>query len=66
MDLNDLSHAHDETGIIPIILNALLINEKQENLIFFNIALTLSGKFDKRFSQLCSRNLSFSSNDLKL
>ena len=51
MDENDLSHAHDETGIVPIILNALLINGKQGKLICFNVALTLSGKLAEQFSQ---------------
>ena len=51
MDKNDLSHAHDETGIVPSILNALLIKGKQGKLICFNVALTLSGKFAEQFSQ---------------
>ena len=51
MDENDLSHAHDETGIAPSILNALLIKGKQGKLISFNVALTLSGKFAEQFSQ---------------
>ena len=45
MDENDLLHAHDETGIVPSFLNALLINGKHGKLICFNVALTLSGKF---------------------
>ena len=28
-DKNDLSHAHDEVGVVHNILNALLINGKQ-------------------------------------
>ena len=44
MDENDLSHAHGETGIVPSILNALLINGKQGKLICFNVFLALSGK----------------------
>ena len=36
MDENDLSYAHDETGIVPNILNAILINGKQGKLICFN------------------------------
>ena len=51
MDENDLSHAHDETGIAPSILNALLITGKQRKLICFNVALTLLGKFAKQLSQ---------------
>ena len=31
MDENDLSHAHDKTGIVLSILNALLINGKPGN-----------------------------------
>ena len=41
IDENDLSHAHDETGIVPSILNALLINRKQGKLICFTVALIL-------------------------
>ena len=44
---NDLSHAHDETGIVPSILNLF---GKQGKLIFFNVALTLSCKFPEQFS----------------
>ena len=51
MDENDLSHAHDETGIVPSILNALLIKGKQVKLIWFNVTQTLSGKFAEQFSQ---------------
>ena len=51
MDENDLSHAHDETGIVPSILNALLIKGKQAKLIWFNVTQTLSGKFAEQFSQ---------------
>ena len=51
MDENDLSRARDETVIVPKILNTLLINGKQEKLICFNIALTLSGKFAEQFFQ---------------
>ena len=51
IDENDLSHAHDETGTVPSILNALLIKGKQGTLICFNVALTLSGKFAQQFSQ---------------
>ena len=51
MDENDLSHAHDETGIDPNILNALLINEKQGKLNYFNVALKLSSKFVEKFYQ---------------
>ena len=51
IDENDLSHAHDETGIVPSILNVLLIKGKQGKLIYFNVALTLSGKFSEKFSQ---------------
>ena len=51
IDENDLSHAHDETGIVSSILNALLIKGKQGKLICFNVALTLSGKFAEQFSQ---------------
>ena len=40
MDGNDFSHKHDETGIAPSFLSALLINGKQEKLISFNVALT--------------------------
>ena len=48
-DENGLSHAQDETGIVPSILNALLIKGTQEKLICFNIARTLSGKFAEKF-----------------
>ena len=44
MDENDLSHAPDETSIIPSIRNTLLINGKLGKLICFNVTLTLSGK----------------------
>ena len=30
MDENDLSYAHDETGILPNIFNAILINGKRK------------------------------------
>ena len=66
MDENDLSHPHDETGIVPSNLNALLINGKQEKLICFNVALTLSSKFAEQFCQGCSHKLSSAFNDLKL
>ena len=58
MDKNDLSHAHDETGIVPIIFNVLLIKRKQGTLICFDIALTLSGKFAEKFPQWYSHKLS--------
>ena len=58
MDENDLSHAHDEAGIVPSILNALLINGKQRKLICFNVALTLLRKFAEQFSQRFSQKLS--------
>ena len=45
MDENDLSHVHDETSIIPSILNTLLINGKHGKLICCNVTLTLSGNF---------------------
>ena len=51
IDENDLSHAHDETGIVPSILNALLIKGKQVKLICFNVTQALSGKFAEQFSQ---------------
>ena len=51
MDENDLSRARDKTVIVPNILNALLINGKQEKLICFNITLTLSGKFAEQLFQ---------------
>ena len=51
IDENDLSHAHDETGIVPSILNALLIKRKQVKLIWFNVTQALSGKFAEQFSQ---------------
>ena len=51
MDKNDISHAHDETGIVPSILNALLIKRNQGKLICFDVVLTLSGKLAKQFSQ---------------
>ena len=51
IDENDLSHAHDETGIVPSILNALLITGRQGKLICFDVALTLSGRFAEQFSQ---------------
>ena len=51
IDENDLLHAHDETGIAPSILNALLIKGKQGKLIYFKVALTLPGKFAEQFSQ---------------
>ena len=66
MDKNDFSHAHDETGIVPSILNTLLINRKQGKLICLNVALTLSSKFTEQFSQRCSQKHSSASNDLKL
>ena len=51
IDENDLSHKHDETGIVPSILNALLITGKQGKLICLSVTLTLSGKFAEQFSQ---------------
>ena len=57
MDENDLSHAHDETGIVPRILNAFLTKRKQGKLIYFNIALTLSVKFTEHFSNDVPINL---------
>ena len=51
MDGNDLSHPHDETGIVPNILNVLLINGKQRKLICCNVALILTSKFAEQFSQ---------------
>ena len=41
MDENGLSHAQDETGIVPSILNALLIKGIQGKLICFNIKANL-------------------------
>ena len=65
MDENYLSHGYDETGIVPGTLNAFLINRKQGKLIFFNVTLTLSGKFTEQFSQCYSHKHSSASNDLK-
>ena len=65
MDENYLSHGHDETGIVPGILNAFLINRKQGKLIFFNVALTLCSKFAEQFPQCYSHKHSSASNDIK-
>ena len=45
MNANNFSDAHDKTGIVASILNALSINGKQRKLIYFKVALTLLNNY---------------------
>ena len=46
---NDLSYAHDETGIAPSVINALLTKGKQGKPICFNVALTCQANLLNNF-----------------